>query len=148
MSSALPQLPDPDLPFIDVARVEVLRGPQGSLYGAGSIGGILQITPTPPDLDNRGGRITGMVSATAHGDPSRSISAVFNQPVGHGAAVLLHPQHWRGEEDFPPHAHHAERFVARIAGACCAATDVGPGRNARGWRAGLVRSGDSGTGDN
>ena len=42
--------PDPDLRLIDIQRVELLRGPQGTLYGAGTIGGILKFVTRRPDL--------------------------------------------------------------------------------------------------
>jgi outer membrane receptor protein involved in Fe transport len=83
--------PDPDLPLIDVERIEVLRGPQGSLYGAGSIGGVLQIIPNAPDTRARSGRITAGLSSTAHGSPSRDLQGVYNQPFagGDGAVRLV-----------------------------------------------------------
>jgi iron complex outermembrane receptor protein len=42
--------PDPNLNLYDLDRVEVLEGPQGALYGAGSIGGIIRLSPRAPDL--------------------------------------------------------------------------------------------------
>lgn len=80
--------PDPDLPFVDVARVEVLRGPQGSLYGAGSIGGILQVVPNAPDLARRSGELSVGAADTAHGQPSYDLEAVFNQPLAGGVAAV------------------------------------------------------------
>lgn len=80
--------PDPDLPLIDLARVEVLRGPQGSLYGAGSIGGILQIVPNAPDPAARSGRIGASIATTDHGALSRSVEGVLNQPLPGGTAAL------------------------------------------------------------
>jgi iron complex outermembrane recepter protein len=80
--------PDPDLPLIDMARVEVLRGPQGSLYGAGSIGGILQLVPNAPDPGARSGSVTVSLADTAHGAASYGVAGVFNQPLADGRAAV------------------------------------------------------------
>ena len=42
--------PDPDLRLIDIAQVEILKGPQGPLYGTGALGGVLRIVPEKPEL--------------------------------------------------------------------------------------------------
>lgn len=80
--------PDPDLPLADVARVEVLRGPQGSLYGAGSIGGVLHIVPNAPDPSARGGSVSATVSTSSHSAGSYEVQGVFNQPFGDGAGAV------------------------------------------------------------
>ncbi|KAK0340493.1 hypothetical protein LTR94_030282, partial [Friedmanniomyces endolithicus] len=46
--------PDPDLRLVDLERVELLRGPQGTLYGAGSIGGVLKLVSREPELNTFG----------------------------------------------------------------------------------------------
>ncbi len=81
--------PDPDLRWIDIARVEVLRGPQGSLYGAGSIGGVLHVVTNPPDPGGRYGWATATASVTHSGAPSYGLDAMLNQPLGDRAAVRL-----------------------------------------------------------
>lgn len=74
-------VPDPDLRLIDIERVELLRGPQGTLYGAGTIGGILQIVTRPPDLATYGADIfVGGTIAEGTG-VSRSSDVVLNAPL-------------------------------------------------------------------
>lgn len=73
--------PDPDLRLVDIERVELLRGPQGSLYGAGSIGGILQVVTRAPDLRDRSGWISVEGSATAGGNPGAVVEGGVNMPL-------------------------------------------------------------------
>ncbi len=73
--------PDPDLRLYDVGRVEVLEGPQGTLYGAGSLGGIIRIMPNAPNLAEFGGQMSMGASATQHGDPGGDLSATLNLPI-------------------------------------------------------------------
>lgn len=73
--------PDPHLRLIDLDRVEVLRGPQGTLYGGGSIGGILRIVPAAPDLSERSAQARLYGSLTRGGAPGGGAEAVLNQPL-------------------------------------------------------------------
>ncbi|WP_298400104.1 TonB-dependent receptor [Sphingobium sp.] len=73
--------PDPDLKLYDVGRVEVLEGPQGTLYGAGSLGGIIRVMPNAPNLAEFGGQMSAGLSATQHGDPGGDLSATLNLPI-------------------------------------------------------------------
>lgn len=61
--------PDPDLRLVDIARVELLRGPQGSLYGAGSIGGVLQVITNAPRLADRSAWGSAAAEASLSGSP-------------------------------------------------------------------------------
>ena len=73
--------PDPDLKLVDVERVEILRGPQGVLYGGGSIGGIYRITPASPDLAERAGFLSGSVEKTQDGGVGGAIEGMINVPI-------------------------------------------------------------------
>ena len=57
-----------DMKVIDVERVEVLIGPQGTLYGAGTLGGAIRYLPNKPILDETSGSIYGDVFNIAHSD--------------------------------------------------------------------------------
>ncbi|WP_420139631.1 TonB-dependent receptor [Sphingomonas sp.] len=81
--------PDPDLRLYDIGSVEVLEGPQGTLYGAGSLGGILRTNPNAPVLNQIGGTISAGVSATAHGSPGGDLGGWLNLPVSSDAALRL-----------------------------------------------------------
>ena len=81
--------PDPDLRWTDIAQVEVLRGPQGSLYGAGSIGGVIHVVTNAPDPSAAAGEITTSGTLTARGEPSDTLEGFVNQPLGGGAALRI-----------------------------------------------------------
>lgn len=76
--------PDPDLNLVDVDRVEILRGPQGSLYGAGSIAGLLRIVTRAPDLDHASTTVSVTGAGTQGGAGSEAVDAVANLPLQQG----------------------------------------------------------------
>ena len=80
--------PDPDLRLSDLERVEVLEGPQGTLYGAGSLGGIIRLVPNMPELDRRGFRAAVGGALTQHGAGSLDASATANVPLAAEKAAL------------------------------------------------------------
>lgn len=80
--------PDPDLRLYDISSIEVLEGPQGTLYGAGSLGGILRLRPAEPQLDALQATASTSVALTAHGDPSADISATLNLPLIEGSLAV------------------------------------------------------------
>jgi iron complex outermembrane receptor protein len=73
--------PDPDLRLADVENIEILRGPQGALYGAGSLSGIYRIVTRKPQYDETSITVDGLVAGTQGGAPSTEIDAVFNTPL-------------------------------------------------------------------
>jgi len=75
------------IPF-DLAQVEILRGPQGTLYGASSLGGTLRYIQNRPDLDKVSGFVSGNVSATDHGGLDYEDSALINIPLIQGQLAL------------------------------------------------------------
>lgn len=82
--------PDPDLQLIDVDRVEVLRGPQGTLYGTGALGGVYRIVTNKPSVDaGWTGRIGGGGVLTAHGAPTASLDAAVNAPISGSVAARV-----------------------------------------------------------
>jgi outer membrane receptor protein involved in Fe transport len=74
----------------DIRQVEVLRGPQGTLYGAGSLGGALRILPNSPQLGVTTGSVDASIGAVSHAsDPSYTVSGVLNIPLGKTLALRV-----------------------------------------------------------
>jgi iron complex outermembrane receptor protein len=71
---------DPDL--YDIQSVEVLRGPQGTLFGSGSMGGTLRVLTNPPKFDSYSGSVEATASGTDGGNrPNAGFNAAVNVPV-------------------------------------------------------------------
>lgn len=77
----------PDVDTFDVQRIEVLRGPQGTLYGAGAMGGLLKYVTTPPSLQGVEGRVEAETSATADGGQGYSAKGMVNLPLSDTLAL-------------------------------------------------------------
>jgi len=76
-----------DFDTFDVARVEVLRGPQGTLYGASSLGGTLKFVTNEPDTGRFEARFRGSVENVSGGDLSYHGNAMINVPLGDTVAI-------------------------------------------------------------
>lgn len=83
---------------VDIQRIEVLRGPQGTYYGAGSLGGTLRVLPNRPDLDGFSADLSASVSSVDGGDDASSdLKATVNLPIAAGKAALRGSLYQRDE---------------------------------------------------
>jgi outer membrane receptor protein involved in Fe transport len=73
--------PDPDLLLVDMARIEVLKGPQGALYGEGSISGVVRLVTRPPDLTRFGGEVGVGMGLSDRAAASSRTYGVLNLPL-------------------------------------------------------------------
>lgn len=78
----------PDLDPSDLARIEVLRGPQGTLYGASSVGGLIKYVTSDPSSDKFAGRLqAGLSSVNASSEVGYNVSGAVNVPLSDTLAV-------------------------------------------------------------
>jgi outer membrane receptor protein involved in Fe transport len=70
-------------------RVEVLDGPQGTLYGANSMGGAIKYITAKPELEIYDARIEVEVSDTEHGGFNDGLRMMANIPIGDNVAIRL-----------------------------------------------------------
>jgi len=67
--------------LLDIDRIEILRGPQGTLYGASSEGGTIRFITNQPDLDHFSGSAISELSGTEHGSINYDEQGVVNVPI-------------------------------------------------------------------
>ena len=72
----------------DLERVEVLNGPQGTLYGANSLGGAVKYVTAPPDPHGLHGTVETELSQTEHGGTNYGLRGMVNLPFGGGLGAL------------------------------------------------------------
>src|SRR5580698_1076638 len=70
-----------DIYAADLERIEVLEGPQGTLFGAGAEAGVLRYITNKPKLDVTEGNVNAGYAYTSHGDPSSNVDAMINLPL-------------------------------------------------------------------
>lgn len=80
--------PDPDIRLVDMERVEVLKGPQGSLYGTGALGGIYRMVSHSAELDETSLSTSAGGTLVAHGGTGYSLSSIVNLPLVPETAAL------------------------------------------------------------
>ena len=70
-----------DFRAVDIERIEILPGPQGTLLGASSQSGAMRYITNKPNFDGVSGNVTASISETSGGDPSYNMEGVYNFPV-------------------------------------------------------------------
>jgi iron complex outermembrane receptor protein len=82
----LPMSVDPRV--LDLDRIEVLKGPQGTLYGARSMGGTVRLITHQPDADGLNGYLHATASDTDHGGANGAVDGAINVPVVPGRVAV------------------------------------------------------------
>jgi iron complex outermembrane recepter protein len=98
----------PDTNIYDLQQIEVLRGPQGTLYGANALNGVVRILTNDPDLNNFDFKARGVGSTTEYGGENYSGDLAVNVPIVDGALaarVTLGDDHESGWINGPVGTH-------------------------------------------
>jgi outer membrane receptor protein involved in Fe transport len=77
----------PDFDLFDLNRVETLRGPQGTLFGSGSVGGTIRYITNQPRIDRAEGLMEVNLNTLADGDQGGHVKGAVNLPLGTKAAI-------------------------------------------------------------
>lgn len=77
-----------DMGLLDLNHIEILRGPQGTLYGAGAMGGVVKYVTNEPDTGEFSGNVRLGVSSTQDGGRGYTASGVINLPVKTDVAAV------------------------------------------------------------
>jgi outer membrane receptor protein involved in Fe transport len=79
----------PDLELFDLNRVETLRGPQGTLYGSGNIGGTIRYITNQPKIGEFEGVLEGNINHIQEGGTGGHVKGAVNLPIADNAALRL-----------------------------------------------------------
>ena len=111
----------PTIDFFDIERVEVLRGPSGTLYGLGSLGGTVKTITKDPNLQEIEGEVKATVGWSDDADTSYSGDAMINVPLIEDRLAIRGVINWRdrgGYAEIIPYSEEngnpTERTTARI----------------------------------
>lgn len=112
---------NPDVGLVDLDRIEVLRGPQGTLYGASSMSGAIRVIPKSPDLEELSGELGFNVGDTQDGSESYSFTGALNLPLSEtfalrGAAYSVNKggyidNVYSGEDDYNDEQSYGARLI-------------------------------------
>ncbi len=85
----------PNIDTFDIERIEVLRGPQGTLYGSSTLGGLIKFVTRAPDTTAFAAKVEGGVDSTEHGDTGWSVRGMVNVPITDTFAIRASAYRWR-----------------------------------------------------
>jgi len=95
----------------DLKQVEVLRGPQGTLYGAGALGGALRFIPNDPQLNRFSAQVGAGATTTAHSSGTGyTVNGLVNLPLGETLAVRASAKY-----EYEPGFIHVQGLIQRDA---------------------------------
>src|SRR6195256_3744561 len=77
-----------DVYAADIERIEVLEGPQGTLFGAGAQAGVIRYITNKPKLNVNEANLNAGYGYTAHGDPNSNVDATINLPIVPGVLAV------------------------------------------------------------
>ena len=77
----------PDIDLYDLNRVETLRGPQGTLFGSGSVGGTVRFITNAPKLGETEASVEASINSVADGGIGGHLKGMYNAPLGENAAI-------------------------------------------------------------
>jgi iron complex outermembrane receptor protein len=79
----------PDIDLYDLNRVETLRGPQGTLFGSGSVGGTIRFITNQPDFEEFGGSFEANLNTVTDGEEGGHLKGALNIPMGDKLAMRV-----------------------------------------------------------
>jgi iron complex outermembrane recepter protein len=115
----------PDLDPTDLKQIEVLKGPQGTLYGADSLGGLIKYVTQDPSSEELSGRVEATGNSVDHGDGGYGARGALNVPISDTFAVRV-SGFTRRDPGYIENVANGEQEVNQ--------TDVYGGRAAAIWR--------------
>jgi iron complex outermembrane recepter protein len=116
----------------DLARVEVLRGPQGTLFGAGAEGGAIRFITPEPSFDRYSGTVRAEFSTLTNGDPGYEVGMSGGGPVVTDKLAFRASAYYRRDGGFIERVPQTTPFIAERDGNW---TSAAAGRASLTWRA-------------
>jgi outer membrane receptor protein involved in Fe transport len=100
-----------DVHIYDIARIESLAGPQGTLYGASSEAGTIRIISNKPEIGVTSGRVDGEINMVDHGGIGGNIEGMINLPIGDRIAFRA-SAFWQRDTGFIDNVFGSRTYIA------------------------------------